>query len=797
MNRSHVFPPALGFVHHKEKPKIGIKNKAGIPLGFVFSEPEQTLANLRSVLNREVAFFSGIHDKYQFLDGNGWPVNKPMEDSTWVSEVLLSSCVLVCSDFCGVEADDVDGSPSLPREPPNKRHKGLKQLSFSTCKDFERQWSSNSSVHLSPPHFATAPVSTDSNTDHLSQSNTRKQLLISYVRAEAAEYAVHLKNKLAELGHSVYLDVHEIKIGVDWQDSLNFAVSNCEIFIPLVTPRYGETLWTNREVKLADVLGKYILPVSFLTDWPPRCLAIQFATTQYISCRKQQQQQQLEEHGNSQGELFLLVVTETSITEKGIITNTYIQTYLYLNLHRDAYRTFMGKLPCSNRSLSEPEDIPPTTSKPLVVVCLHPFQSDFGQELKCWLENGSYMVWLSCELGFPANDPETQPLALSQQSDGDGANPLEDHIKRFQDVADRASIILVILSKKFSKSSTCKQQLFYCEQRKPIIPVHYEKFTMPSWLSMLIGSDSLEGVHLHNYKQTLQARIQRMLSPAAKENLEEWSKEAKIYHSVEHIRKTIKIDNCVYITGSTSFFNPRSEEICRSIGKSLAYVDNISIATGGFFGVGETVAQAFHEEVQHRLQKKDVWHILPDRDSKDWSKQAKQNLDGTFAVASFGKTLFCGDSVRQRETIVGRCFEVCILIEGAAHETEEFAWNDHVVVPVICTGGATSGDLSVPHKIFKVPQGVSPSDWEYLHYSDISVDDIGKCVSRIVSGILQHLASSKEAEAVLLSSPRTPVSSSFSPKNSKSSLTARTPKTSPSPVKSKFSLNTMKTMLLE
>lgn len=45
-------------------------------------------------------------------------------------------------------------------------------------------------------------------------------------------------------------DVHEISVGVDWQDSLNFAVSNCEVFIPLVTPRYGETLWTNREVML-------------------------------------------------------------------------------------------------------------------------------------------------------------------------------------------------------------------------------------------------------------------------------------------------------------------------------------------------------------------------------------------------------------------------------------------------------------------------------------------------------------------------------------------------------------------
>ena len=43
-------------------------------------------------------------------------------------------------------------------------------------------------------------------------------------------------------------DVHEIKSGADWQDALNSAVSSCEFFVPLVTQRYGETLWTNREV---------------------------------------------------------------------------------------------------------------------------------------------------------------------------------------------------------------------------------------------------------------------------------------------------------------------------------------------------------------------------------------------------------------------------------------------------------------------------------------------------------------------------------------------------------------------
>lgn len=44
-----------------------------------------------------------------------------------------------------------------------------------------------------------------------------------------------------------------------------------------------------QKVKLADVLGKFIIPVSFLENWPPKCLAIQFATTQYIDWKTQTQ----------------------------------------------------------------------------------------------------------------------------------------------------------------------------------------------------------------------------------------------------------------------------------------------------------------------------------------------------------------------------------------------------------------------------------------------------------------------------------------------------------------------------
>lgn len=43
------------------------------------------------------------------------------------------------------------------------------------------------------------------------------------------------------------------------------------------------------------------------------------------------------------------------------------------------------------------------------------------------------------------------------------------------------------------------------------------------------------------------------------------------------------------------------------------------MASGGFYGVGETVSQAFYEETQRLWKRQDVWHILPDRDAKVWN----------------------------------------------------------------------------------------------------------------------------------------------------------------------------------
>jgi hypothetical protein len=119
---------------------------------------------------------------------------------------------------------------------------------------------------------------------------------------------------------------------------------------------------------------------------------------------------------------------------------------------------------------------------------------------------------------------------------------------------------------------------------------------------------------------------------------------------------------------------------------------------------------------------------------KDFSAKAEQTEDGSFVKLPYGKTIFCGQSVRQRETLVSRVLTISILVEGihkqclpylatdqmknftndviciyttiggpgAAHEAEEFTWNDHTVIPIVVTGGAAGGSFGVPSTIFQV-----------------------------------------------------------------------------------------------
>lgn len=77
---------------------------------------------------------------------------------------------------------------------------------------------------------------------------------------------------------------------------------------------------------------------------------------------------------------------------------------------------------------------------------------------------------------------------------------------------------------------------------------------------------------------------------------------------------------------------------------------------------------------------------------------------------------------------------------GAAHEVEEFMWNDHFVIPVISTGGAASGLYGVPVKIFDQPCNVSDKDWSLLSDHEAPPVEVAKAVVRILMKLKEALA---------------------------------------------------------
>ncbi|XP_052772831.1 uncharacterized protein LOC128211800 isoform X2 [Mya arenaria] len=481
-------------------PKIGVKNKQGSVIGFVHAGLKSSLMELKGLINQQILHSAlSPTSPFHFLDERSWPISTCQEGHMTVTDALIGQCVRTNLNI-SLQSPNL----SSQKEPPLKRIKFNPQLSFRSSKDLDR------------------PASMDV----VDGRTPGKQVLISYVRSEAATHALRLKEQLLGQGLTVYLDVHEIGTGVDWQDSLNNAVSSCEVFVPLVTNKYGATQWTNREVKLADVLGKYILPVSFLPEWPPPCLAIQFATTQFIPWIDQRYLSARDEKAS---------ISEWCDRDIKMVAgkiSVRVQELTVAKLPSLVKRaTVVKSCACLwlNNSSATLED---REGAPLVMICLHPEQHKFAMELKSLLVGCGLEVWCTTELDR-GHMEHIDSLASSQEAinfsilneaghslsgdhgnkDGRKGNHVLDDIRLFQEKADDASVVIFVLSEVFSHSRVCQQQVFYCEHRKRVIPVLYEDLCMPDWMTMLVGSHGLERSQDEDFKDVLIQRVKSELDP--------------------------------------------------------------------------------------------------------------------------------------------------------------------------------------------------------------------------------------------------------------------------------------------
>ncbi|KAM7290205.1 uncharacterized protein ISCGN_026867 [Ixodes scapularis] len=292
-----------------------------------------------------------LDGEFSFCDRNGWPVKQEQEKDLAGWDVISQGVVTIQLPHI---------KPPLP-------------CNIKGSKDCRKRKKNSTGFTL--------------------QDDSKKDIVISYARSEADEHARKLKESLESLGAKVFLDQDDIVPGDDWQNRLNDAIQSCTIFVPLVTARYGNTTYTNKEVKLADYIGKFVIPVNFLRTWPPNHLAIQFASIQYIDWRKPSEVQQGSRESDGEEEESLRVWEKRSVER--------VASDIFSSL-RQCREEFPYPHSFSEKSVIAPADsgtpmICPD-GRPFVIISAHPQDKDFCARLQSLLERNCYEAWCSLDV---------------------------------------------------------------------------------------------------------------------------------------------------------------------------------------------------------------------------------------------------------------------------------------------------------------------------------------------------------------------------------------------------------------
>ncbi|KAH7970039.1 hypothetical protein HPB52_023928 [Rhipicephalus sanguineus] len=497
-----------------------------------------------------------------------------------------------------------------------------------------------------------------------------------------------------------------------------------------------------KDVKLADYIGKFVIPVNFMKSWPPNHLAIQFASIQYIDWRKAHEVQQGARESDNEEEEGVRTWESRSVER---VAND-IYSILRQCKEQVAFSTAVNvnsatPLLCPDR-------------RPFIVISAHPQDKDF---------RNCYEAWCSLDsLGTPSGPsgaggasspssggtitpstplPSSVPAFGSQDSRGtsdsqsmghgqprpppllripsfqfscsmdtvgnDSMSNKESNRKyEFRKQVLRAEVVIIVLSESYLESKASQQQACYCLLRKKVVvvgctekevPISIQKrlqfATIVNKVSLVMKCSAFSLViNLGMFFQAFRTRRVRTVSPSVFS-----------YDEKKLLTELPQLDYRVYVTGGTHLSCKRSESICCAIGQELASLKFVSLCTSGFFGVEEQVARSFCEE--RSLTEKPfhrVFHVVPERDKKDWSKKAYQRPDGTFGGITHGQVKVVGSSMAERDAVIARVFDVCILIE--ALEMLKPSWTEVTVTCVQnCFRKASFVDIG-PDAVPEVPE---------------------------------------------------------------------------------------------
>ncbi|KAJ9512020.1 hypothetical protein QJQ45_004576 [Haematococcus lacustris] len=91
-----------------------------------------------------------------------------------------------------------------------------------------------------------------------------------------------LKSALEAYGYSVFVGESDIEGGASWVQTIQVAITDCQVFIPICSKTYGDTKWTLRELHEADEANKEILPLWHSGDYPPKKVSLYLRSVQRL-----------------------------------------------------------------------------------------------------------------------------------------------------------------------------------------------------------------------------------------------------------------------------------------------------------------------------------------------------------------------------------------------------------------------------------------------------------------------------------------------------------------------------------
>lgn len=108
-------------------------------------------------------------------------------------------------------------------------------------------------------------------------------IFISFSRKDK-NFAEKLTNHLTHAGYEVWIDLQNISIGEVWSDETARGIERADIFIVLLSKNALSSQWVEREIFLAQRVGKKLIPILIEdTEIPPALINLQYIDARNFS----------------------------------------------------------------------------------------------------------------------------------------------------------------------------------------------------------------------------------------------------------------------------------------------------------------------------------------------------------------------------------------------------------------------------------------------------------------------------------------------------------------------------------